>query len=163
MSAAGEGGASRRGIDLGALAIAAGLALLAALIGWDAAHIEAGAGYARIGPAAFPYAIAAGLLALALATAVAAWRGTFPSREPDEIAPILWIVGGLAFQLLALRTVGFSIATGAMFACAARAFGQRPLVVNLAVGIVLSFAVFLVFARLLKLALPMGPLERLVF
>jgi putative tricarboxylic transport membrane protein len=149
--------------DRPALAIAAGLAALAGLIAWDAAHLRAGAGYARVGPTAFPYGVAACLLGLAAATAVAAWRGTFPKRGADEIAPLVWIVGGLALQLATLRIVGFSIATGIMFACAARGFGQRPLLLNVAVGIPLAFAVYVVFAKLLRLTLPTGPLERLFF
>jgi putative tricarboxylic transport membrane protein len=158
----GQQAASRRP-DRPALAIAAGLAALAALIAWDAAHLRAGAGYARIVPTAFPYAIAACLLGLAAATAVAAWRADFPRRVADELAPLMWIMGGLALQLGTLRLIGFSVATGIMFACAARAFGQRPLILNLAVGIPLSFAIYVVFAKLLKLALPTGPLERLFF
>jgi putative tricarboxylic transport membrane protein len=155
--------ATPRRPDRPALAIAAGLAALAGLIAWDAAHLRAGAGYARIGPTAFPYVIAACLLGLAAATAVAAWRGIFPQRGADEVAPLVWIIGGLALQLATLRILGFSIATGIMFACAARGFGQRPLLLNVAVGIPLAFAIYIVFAKLLKLTLPTGPLERLFF
>ncbi len=102
----GQRTASRRP-DRPALAIAAGLAALAALISWDAAHLRAGAGYARIGPAAFPYAIAAGLFGLAAATAVSAWRGAFPRRDADELAPLLWIVGGLALPTGPLERLFF--------------------------------------------------------
>ena len=57
--------------------------------------------YARVGPTAFPYVIAAGLALLAVGTAVSALRGGFPAREADQLGPILWIVGGLVAQTAA--------------------------------------------------------------
>src|SRR3712207_5447830 len=94
-------------------------------------------------------------------TLLSAWRGEFPARDRDEVPPILWIVGGLAAQLLLLPYVGFSIATGLLFAATAKGFGRGPLWFTIPLGIALSFAVFLVFNLLLKLALPAGPLENL--
>ena len=84
-----------------------------------------------------------------------------PSASPSASAPILWIVGGLVLQLLLLKPAGFSIATGLLFAFTARGFGRGPLWLTIPVGIVFSLAVWLVFARLLMLSLPAGPLERL--
>ncbi len=127
----------------------------------DTARIGGAASYAKIGPKAFPYAIATGLLLLSIGTAVKAWRGDFPARERDAPAPILWIVGGLAAQMLLLKLAGFSIATGILFACTARGFGKGPLWITLPVGILLSLAVWLIFGRVLQLSLPAGPLERL--
>ncbi|TXH34706.1 MAG: tripartite tricarboxylate transporter TctB family protein [Rhodospirillaceae bacterium] len=153
---------TRRRPDKAALVIAVILAGVAALILWDTRHIGAAASYARIGPAAFPYAIAAGLLILAIATAVTAWRGGFPKREADNIAPIIWIVGGLAAQMLLLKIAGFSIATGLMFAAIARSFGRGPLWMTIPIGIVLSFAAWLFFAKVLQLSLPAGPPEHFI-
>ena len=107
--------------------------------------------------------IAGALFVLSLWTAVEAWRGDFPEREQQEISPILWIVGGLAAQMLLLNVAGFSIATGLLFAFTARAFGKRKLWYSIPIGIVLSFAIWFIFARLLQLSLPAGPLERLFF
>jgi putative tricarboxylic transport membrane protein len=75
---------------------------------------------------------------------------------------MLWIVAGLAAQMLLLKTAGFSIATGVLFALAARGFGRGPLWMTLPIGIAFAFVVWLIFARLLQLSLPVGPLERLV-
>ena len=61
------------------------------------------ANYARVGPKTFPYVIAAVLFVLAVWTAVAALRGEFPEREEQNIAPMVWIVGGLAAQMLLLK------------------------------------------------------------
>lgn len=90
-----------------------------------------------------------------------AWR--FPEREKQEISPILWIVGGLAAQMLLLKTAGFSIATGLLFAATARAFGRGALWKTIPIGIVLAFVVWIIFAKGLQLSLPAGPLEHLLF
>jgi putative tricarboxylic transport membrane protein len=75
----------------------------------------------------------------------------------------VWVIAGLAAQMLLLTVAGFSIATGLLFAFTARAFGKRKLWFSIPVGIVLSFAIWIVFAQLLQLSLPAGPLERLFF
>jgi putative tricarboxylic transport membrane protein len=150
--------------DGAALAIAAGLAILAAVILWDALNLPASGGaYARVGPKTFPIVVGIGLLALAVWTAFAAMRREFPEREEQHFPPMLWIVAGLAAQLLLLKLAGFSIATGLLFAATAKAFGKGPLWMTIPIGIILSFAVWIVFARLLQLSLPAGPLENLFF
>ena len=147
--------------DGAALVIAVVLAALAALIFWDVDRLGDVVGYSPVGPATVPKWIAFGLLGLAVWTAVAAFRRDFPEREHQEIGPVAWIIGGLAAQMLLLPTLGFSIATGVLFAATARAFGKRQLWISLPVGIAICLAVWLVFALLLQLSLPAGPLERL--
>jgi putative tricarboxylic transport membrane protein len=147
--------------DGAALAIAAALAIVSAVIFWNTASLGTAGSYARVGPAAFPYAIAAALALIAAGTAVKAWRGGFPVREADETAPILWIVGGLVAQMLLLKLAGFSIATGLLFAATAKGMGRGPLWMTVPVGVVLALVIWLVFAGLLQLSLPAGPLERL--
>lgn len=161
MSADGPSPA-RRGPDRPALVIAAALAAVAVVIAWSTASMGGVGAYSRVGPTAFPYAIAAVLFALAVWTAFAALRGDFPEREPQKVGPVVWIVGGLAAQMLLLHAAGFSIATGLLFAATARGFGRGPLWLTVPVGIVLSFVLWVIFAKGLQLSLPAGPLERLV-
>lgn len=153
----------RRRPDWAALAIAAALAVVAAVIAWSTASHGAGANYARVGPTTFPYVIAVAFFGLSIWTVFEALRGDFPEREKQEISPILWIVGGLAAQMLLLKVAGFSIATGLLFAATARAFGRGPLWKTIPLGIVLSFVVWVIFAKGLQLSLPAGPLEQLLF
>ena len=153
---------SQRRPDWVALAIAVLLGVAAIIIGWSTAMMPGAANYARIGPTSFPYAIAAVLFVLAVWTAVAALRGEFPKREEQNIAPMVWIVAGLAAQMLLLKVAGFSIATGLLFAATARGFGRGPLWLTIPVGIVLAFVIWIIFARGLQLSLPAGPLERLI-
>lgn len=151
----------RRRPDWAALAIAAALAVVGAVIAWSTASHGAGANYARVGPTTFPYVIAVAFFGLSIWTAIEALRGDFPAREKQEISPILWIVGGLAAQMLLLKVAGFSIATGLLFAATARAFGRGPLWKTIPLGIVLAFVVYIIFAKGLQLSLPAGPLEQL--
>jgi putative tricarboxylic transport membrane protein len=147
--------------DVAALLLGLALLALAALVAWDASRIGGGATYAQVGPKSFPYVIAGGLTLLSVWTMVAAWLGDVPAREPDEVAPILWIVGGLVAQMLLLGVAGFSIATGVMFGLVARGFGERRLWLTIPAGILVSLVLFFVFNRGLQLTLPGGPLERL--
>ncbi|MGV6875174.1 tripartite tricarboxylate transporter TctB family protein [Pseudochelatococcus sp. B33] len=148
--------------DIAALAVAVMLVGLAALVFWSTSRMGAVAQYARIGPTVFPYTVAAGLAVLALATAVAAWRGDFPERETDHYGPVAWITGGLVAQMLLLNTAGFSVATGVLFAATARGFGRGPLWKTIPIGVVFAFVIWFAFSRGLNLTIPEGPLERLV-
>jgi len=154
--------AGRRRPDGAVLVIAGLLAALAALIAWNTQALGVAAAYARVGPAAFPYTIAGGLLVLAVWTAVAAFRRDFPEREPVELGPVAWIIAGLVGQLVLLPFAGFSVASGVLFAFTAKGLGRGPLWMTIPVGVVLGFIVWLLFAKLLQLSLPAGPLERLV-
>jgi putative tricarboxylic transport membrane protein len=148
--------------DPAALVIAACLGIAAIVIGWQTATMPGAASYARIGPTAFPYLIAAVLLVLAVWTAIAAVRGEFPEREEQRIGPMLWIIGGLAAQMLLLKVAGFSIATGLLFAATARGFGRGPLWLTIPIGIIVAFAIWIIFAKGLQLSLPAGLLEGLL-
>lgn len=163
MSEADNTSATKRRPDWAALVIAVFLIAVAAVVFWDATHLKMIAQYDRIGPSTVPKVIALGLFCLGIWTIIESWRGEFPEREHQEVAPVIWVVAGLAGQMLLLRTVGFSIATGVLFALTARGFGKRQIWISLPVGIVLSFIVWAIFSQLLQLTLPAGPLEHLFF
>jgi putative tricarboxylic transport membrane protein len=57
---------------------------------------------------------------------------------------------------------GFVLAMALLFAATARGFGRRALLVDLLIGLALGLVVYLMFTKLLTLALPQGPLERLI-
>jgi putative tricarboxylic transport membrane protein len=149
--------------DWAALVIALVLVVMAGVIFYDVARLQGGNLYSGIGPATVPKGIAIGLIGLAIWTVLAALRRDFPEREHQEIPPVLFIVAGLAAQMLLLKSAGFSIATGILFAMTAAGFGKRKFWISLPAGIVLSFVVWIIFARFLQLSLPAGPLERLFF
>ena len=152
---------SERRPDRAAFVIAAVLAIVAIAITWSTYSASGVASYSPVGPKIVPYIIAFCLFVLAIWTTFEAWRGDFSEREPQEIGPMVWIIGGLAIQMLSMKTVGFSISTGLLFAATARGFGFRKLWFSIPVGIVFSFVVWFVFAKGLQLSLPAGPLEQL--
>lgn len=146
-----------------AFVIAAGLAALGALLLWDAAGLKQDGGYSGVGPADVPRLIAYGLLVLSGLTVLSGLKGDLPRPPRQAPAPVLWILSGLGLQLMLLHLIGFVVSGALLFGFAARGFGQRPLWRNIAVGLVLTVFVYGVFDRLLKLNLPSGPLERLIF
>jgi putative tricarboxylic transport membrane protein len=149
----------RRRADRAALLIAAAMFVLAAVVYWDSTRLGGVATYARIGPQLAPQVIALCLAGLGVWTLLAAFRGDFPPREPQELRPVLWILAGLAGQLVLLRYAGFSIATGVLFGFVAYGLGRKPLWLAIPIGVILALGMWLIFARGLALNLPAGPLE----
>lgn len=148
--------------DWAALVIALVLGTIAATIIYQTSQMRLPPNAARVGPTVFPYVVAAGLALLAVGTVVSALRGSFPERERDNVGPVVWIVGGLVGQMLLMGVAGFSIGTGVLFACTAAGFGKRKLWISFPIGLVFSLLIWIIFARGLQLALPIGPLERLI-
>lgn len=154
---------SARRPDGAALFTAAALAILGAVIFWDSARLPADTGYSGIGPADVPRLIAICLVLLGVWTAIDGFRSPPHPPPAQEMSPVFWIIGGLGAQLALLGVAGFSIATGLLFACTARAFGYRRLLIALPIGILACLAVYGLFDRLLQLNLPTGPLETAIF
>lgn len=155
--------ADARRPEWAAFAIAAVLVIIAGVMFWDVSRLRGMGGYSGIGPATVPDAIAVVLVLLAIWTVIAGLRRDFPKREKQEIKPVVWVIGGLAAQMLLLNVAGFSIATGALFAATAAGFGRPKIWISFPIGVVLCLIVWLIFSGLLNLSLPAGPLERLFF
>lgn len=157
----GEPNLSRRP-DGAAFVIAAVLAVIGAVIIWQTSQMRVPPIQAKVGPQVFPYVIAGGLILLSIGTALSAFRGSFPAREKDNYGPMFWIIGGLVGQMLLIGWAGFSIGTAVLFAFTAKGFGRGPLWQTLPIGFVLAFAIWFIFSHGLQLALPTGPIERLI-
>lgn len=145
-----------------ALIISVILIGIATLIMWEATKLAGAARYARVGPSTFAYVIGAMLAGLGLWTLYTAFRGSFPRWEVPELGPVAWVSGGMIAQMVLLPHLGFSVATGILFGMTARGFGRRPLWLTIAIGIPFALLIWIVFARLLMLSLPAGPIERLI-
>jgi len=110
-----------------------------------------------------PYIIAGGLALLAVGHFVFALRSALPAREQADSGAILWIALGLVALIAGIGFgAGFIPAMALLFAATARAFGRTAIITDLVIGLVLAFVVYLMFTKLLTLALPEGPLERLL-
>jgi putative tricarboxylic transport membrane protein len=149
-------------VDTAGLVIAGVLLIIALVIFWDTSTLQLAPTYG-IGPKAMPYVVATGMAILAAGNAVLAWRGDFPSRESIDAKAIVLILGGFAVLIAIIGLGGgFIPATAILFAATATAFGRRAIHIDLAIGLVLAIAVFLLFDKLLTLSLPAGPIERLL-
>ena len=150
-----------QGANKPALIVGVLLLIVAALVGYDASQQTITSTYG-VGPTAMPYVVCAGLVMLGLAHFFVAFREGLPEPEEADRNALLWIAGGLVFLIACIGLGGgFSIAIAVVFACTARGMGRQALLVDAAIGLVLGLAIFLVFAKLLTLILPSGPLERL--
>ena len=145
--------------DWASLIVAGVLLILGVVVAWDASRLGGATQYARIGPQTVPYVIAICLAGLSIWTAFESVHGDFPERDHQEAMPVMWVVAGLLLQLITIRFIGFSIATGLLFGLVARGFGERRLWISIPFGIVLSLIVWVIFARGLSLTLPHGPVE----
>ncbi len=149
--------------DGAAFIIAALLAGIGAVLIWQGSAIPDKGGYAGIGSGHAPVFIGICLWLLALAHV---WKGLRHGAVPvprQRPVPVLFIIAGLALQLMLLHPLGFSIASGLLFACTAAAFGKRNFAISLPIGIAFALTVYGVFDQLLKLNLPAGLPENLIF
>lgn len=153
---------STQGPDRPALVVGVLLLIVAAIVFYDASQQTITSNYG-VGPTAMPLVVCVGLVALGLAHLVVAFREGLPKPEATDNGALLWIVAGLVALIACIALgAGFILAITIIFACTARGFGRRAFVVDAIIGFVLGTVIFLVFAKLLTLLLPMGPLERLL-
>jgi putative tricarboxylic transport membrane protein len=153
--------ARERKTDPAGLVIAGMLAVLAIVIAWDTSNLTLGSVYG-VGPKAMPFIVAIGLAILAAGNFINGMKGDIPAREEIDNTAILRILGGLAALIAVIGFGGgFIIGTALLFAMTAAGFGRKAIFTDLGIGLVLATIVYLVFSKVLALALPAGPLENL--
>lgn len=144
------------------LVIAVLLLALAVVTAWDASTMRIRANFG-VGADFASYLVAGLLVVLAAGHFVGAVRGAAVAADDADYRAIGWV--GVALGCL-VATIwaggGFILASTLLFAFTARAFGRRNLPADLLIGAVLALLVYLLFDGLLTLALPQGPLERLI-
>ncbi|WP_457091094.1 tripartite tricarboxylate transporter TctB family protein [Microvirga sp. P5_D2] len=152
----------QRRVDVAGLVIALILLVLAALVWWDMTTLQILSPY-DLGPKVMPIVVSVCLTLLAIGNGIGALRGDLPARDRLDWAPIVLILGGLA-TLIALIALGggFMIGTAILFATTSAAFGRKAFVTDLIIGAVLAVIIYFLFAKLLTLSLPAGPLENLL-
>ena len=151
----------QRRIDVAGLVIALLLLALAGLVWWDMTKLQILSPY-DLGPKVMPIVVSIGLTLLAIGNAVGALRGDLPARDSLDWKPIALILGGLACLIILIAIGGgFMIGTALLFATTSAAFGRRAFLMDLLIGAVIAVFVYVLFAKLLTLSLPAGPLERL--
>jgi putative tricarboxylic transport membrane protein len=153
---------SQRRIDVAGFVIALLLLVLAGMVWWDMTKLQILSPY-DLGPKVMPIVVSIGLVILAIGNGIGALRGDLPARDSLDWKPIILILGGLAALIILIAIGGgFMIGTAILFATTSAAFGRKEFLVDLLIGAVLAVIIYLLFAKLLTLALPAGPLEHLL-
>lgn len=146
-------------------AIGAGLLLLALALWLDAARLPP-PNVVGVGPSAPMRLVAVLVVAVALAHLVAAWRRRAlhtPAPQRGNHASLAWVMAALLGLIAVLQLGGGFVAGSAwLFVGTARGFGEKISAKSVGIGAVLAALVYLFFTRVLSLALPAGPLERLL-
>jgi putative tricarboxylic transport membrane protein len=146
--------------------IGVALLLVAAALWFDARQLPASPAIG-VGPSAAPKLIGALAAVLGLAHFVSAWRarraGHAEATDRGNHTSLFIVLAALIGQILLLEIgAGFIVSSLWLFALTARGFGERIGPKPMAIGAVLSVLVYLFFTKALSLALPAGPLERLL-
>ena len=144
-----------------AAVVAVILFAVAVITYWDAAQMKVRATYG-MGANAASYFVAILFVALALGHLVSAFKPNDLDQEPVDWKAVGWISLALAGLIGSVWFGGgFFLGATLLFAFTARAFGRRALIKDICLGALIGVLVFLMFNKLLTLALPQGPLERL--
>lgn len=148
------------------LIVAGGVIVAAIVILWLARDFRVPPGV-RISPKVFPQIVGAGMLLIGVWYVVDIIRtpnrlsGGEDSEDVDITADADWAtlifvgVGLTAFALL-VEPAGFAIAAAVMFAICSTAMGSKNLIMNVVIGLILGFAVYVVFDSWLGVRLPDG-------
>ena len=146
--------------------IAGALLLLAAVLWRDMYNLPASAAIG-VGPGVALKLVSGivGLLGVAhLVTAWRAWRrGPSGPTDRGNKASLAAVIAGLLGMILALEFgAGFVPSAAWLFVLTAIGFGEKLCLRLVAIGAALPLLVYLFFTKALSLALPAGPLERLL-
>ncbi|GAA5082753.1 tripartite tricarboxylate transporter TctB family protein [Nocardia iowensis] len=124
-----------------------------------------------VGPKAMPLAVGALLLLVAVVLAIDVLRGGKGEAEggedidlstPPEWRTVALLVGVFVANIVLIDIVGFPIAGTLLFWGAAYALGSRHWLRDPLVAVILALVTHVVFVQLLGVALPGGPLERVI-
>jgi len=150
-------------------AIGIALLLVAAAVILDAQRLPAAAAIG-VGPAAAMRLVAVFVALLGVCHLVVAVRSkprqsgaASDAAAASNRGAVGWVLGAMAGLIAIVQFGGgFMAASTCLFVLTARAFGARIGPKSILIGAVLSIVVYLFFTRGLSLALPAGPLERLL-
>lgn len=154
---------ARMKLNLGELLISLALIALGSFVVVDTSAITETQGYGQVGPRLFPYLIGAGMSVcgawLGWQAISGGWRN-MPSDEGDHSSPdwpaFAIVSVAIVLHMVLIGWAGFIIASALLFTLIARAFGSRRSGRDLAIGAVLSTAVFFLFTYGLSMSLPAG-------
>ena len=143
----------------GSAVVALGVAVVVA-----SQQIKTGFTYDVVGPAMFSNLIGVGLVLSGAASVISARRASLEDL-PDQPKLNLWPVGLISAALLLeaalISRLGWIPVVATVFVAGTSAFGDRRILSNAVIGLVLATVILLVFSLGLGIDLPLGPLEPL--
>jgi putative tricarboxylic transport membrane protein len=148
----------------------AALAALGAVVLWHIQGFPPMPGQ-KFGPAWFPGLIAGGFIACGALLVASRLRDATSeplfalpewSRRARPVASVVSVIAGLLLYIFAVDTLGFHITAGALLLAWSRLLGASWRLA-LPVSIAATVVIHLAFYKLLKVPLPWGLLERVVF
>jgi putative tricarboxylic transport membrane protein len=149
------------GVDWSRRIVAIGFLVVAVVVLVSAFRIPEGGGYQAVGPRAFPLLVGGGLGAVAVIGSVQAFRPRDSGAAVEDDGPIAWrpvliLIAALAGYAALLIPVGYWQSTTVFFVVSARVLGSRRLVRDAVIALVLALATYVLFDRVLGIALPPG-------
>jgi putative tricarboxylic transport membrane protein len=143
----------------GSAVVALGVAVVVA-----SQQIKTGFTYDVVGPAMFSNLIGVGLVLSGAASVISARRASLEDL-PDQPKLNLWPVGLISAALLLeaalISRLGWIPVVATVFVAGTYAFGDRRILSNAVIGLVLATVILLAFTLGLGIDLPLGPLEPL--
>lgn len=146
------------------LAIGIGLIALSAVLAYGAWQFPPEMGFVILPAYVYPYALAAFVGGVGLLLCYQAVTGGFRelADHDEESAKALpggkagaaWVTAGLVAVAVLIDVIGFVLAAALLFACAARGFGSRRPVRDLAIGMALTLPIYWLFNAGLGVSLP---------
>ncbi len=136
------------------------VAAVGAVLAWGASRLPVDKGYSILGPQVFPYGVAVFLLVVAAGLGYQALTGGFRDVNATEApaasarAGAAWVTGGLLVMAALITHLGFVFSATLLFGFAARGFGSRHPLRDLAIGLALTLPIFWIFTIGLGVSLP---------
>lgn len=157
-----------RTVDKAQYGLAVFLAVVGVVVLVDGAGLRRGFADQPVQPYFLSYLVGAVLLLLAVALAVATWRGDVPEAEagedvdltqPSDWVTVAKLAGVFLANILLIDTLGWAITGAGLFAGCAWALGSRTWLKDVAIGAALSLITWYGFYVGLGLPIPAGVLD----
>lgn len=124
-----------------------------------ASNITSGFGYDVVGPALFPRLIGGGLIVaaiLVIADAVLRAPDADDDAAPISPLPVAVVSAAILLEVALLESVGWVPMTAVLFTAGAWAFGDKRIMLNVAIGLVFGALLLAAFNYGLGMDLPAG-------
>ncbi|WP_095057724.1 tripartite tricarboxylate transporter TctB family protein [Pseudomonas sp. Irchel s3f7] len=153
--------AGMRSVVPAQLAIGIGLIAISIVLAVGAFRFPPEMGFVILPAYVYPYAVTGFLGGVGVLLGYQAVTGGFRELDNTETATVpggktgaAWVTAGLVGVAVLINFIGFVLSAGLLFVCAARGFGSRHPLRDLAIGIALTLPIYWLFNAGLGVSLP---------